>query len=50
MSRQLWIGMLIIVLVVISVIVEFVTHTFSWGIILLQILFLVYALLQFNRR
>lgn len=50
MNKNMWLAIVIAVLVVLSIIYEYMTHNFSWGIILLQVLFLVYALLQFNKR
>ncbi|KRN85580.1 hypothetical protein [Ligilactobacillus acidipiscis] len=50
MKGKMWLAIIIAVLILLSIIYEYMTHSFSWGIILLQVLFLVYALLQFNKR
>ncbi len=50
MNKNMWLAIVITVLVLLSIVYEYMTHSFSWGIILLQVLFLVYALFQFNRR
>ena len=50
MRKNMWLAIVVIVLVILSIIYEYMTHSFSWGIILLQVLFLAYALLQFNKR
>ncbi len=50
MKRNLWIAFVCVGLVLLGVVYEVITHNISWAMVILQVLFLVYALFQFNTR
>ncbi|GBG95494.1 hypothetical protein LFYK43_19530 [Ligilactobacillus salitolerans] len=46
----MWLVVVIVILVLASVVYEIMSGNFSWAVVILQILFLGYALFQFNQR